>query len=90
MWICHRGSFFLAFVSFFVTAFAVLAFAQADGRQLCQSRCSTCHSADVVKRHKNYSVDKWMQTIDRMKNAGLQITADEQKAIAEYLSANIK
>ncbi len=90
MSICRRGSFSLVFVSFFIMAFAALSFAEADGKQLWQSKCSTCHSPNLVKRHKNYPVADWMKTIDRMKSAGLQITDGEQKAVAEYLNANIK
>ena len=87
---CRRGSFFLVFVSFFIMAFAALSFADMDGKQLWQTKCSTCHSPNLVKRHKNYPVNDWIQTIDRMKSAGLQITPDEQKAVAEYLHNNIK
>ncbi|MBQ3033497.1 MAG: cytochrome c [Deferribacterales bacterium] len=73
-----------------VMGFASVSFADNDGKDLWQSMCSGCHSPNLVKRHKNYSVNDWMKVIDRMKSAGLKISADQQKAIAQYLNQNIK
>lgn len=90
MLICRQGSFFLVFVSFLLVGFVSFSFAETNNSELWKSKCSSCHSPNLVKRYKNYSVNDWMQIIDRMKSAGLKITTEEQKSVASYLSENIK
>ncbi len=90
MLICHRGSFFLVFVSVIILTFSSISFAELNGKQVFKSKCSMCHSLNLVDSHKNFSVNYWITLIDRMKSLGLKITKEEQLAVATYLSKNIK
>lgn len=85
---CRRGSFSLVFASIigFLAVTGLAAFAAADAASLAQTKCTRCHSYAIVQAKKGASEKDWMMTIDKMKNAGLSITPEEQMAIAKYLA----
>lgn len=89
---CPRGSFSLVFASIvgFLALTVMTACAQStDAASIAQAKCTRCHSYAIVKSkiaNQHPSEKDWMMTIDKMKNAGLQISAEEQAAVAKYLS----
>lgn len=89
---CPRGNFSLVFASIigFIAMTVMAASAQSiNAASVTQSKCTRCHSYAIVKSkiaNQHPSENDWMMTIDKMKNAGLQITAEEQAAVAKYLS----
>lgn len=91
MLICRLGNFFLVFVSVLILlCFSQNVFAELNGKKIWQSKCSFCHSPNLVNKHKNYSVKDWSMLVDRMKSAGLKITLEEQKAVSSYLYEKVK
>lgn len=89
---CPRGSFSLVFASIvgFIAMSVMSVSAQSiDAASVAKSKCTRCHSYAIVttKIAKQHPTEKdWMMTVDKMKNDGLQITAEEQAAVAKYLS----
>jgi hypothetical protein len=53
---------------------------------LINKKCTTCHTTERID---NAGGDQayWNETMERMKNYGTKLTADEEKQIMDYLSA---
>jgi cytochrome c5 len=66
---------------------ATAAPATADGAQLLDQRCSTCHSADRPKSVRKTAAE-WEQTVTLMMQHGAQLTAAEKKVLVDYLATN--
>ncbi len=61
----------------------------ASGEQLAQTKCTMCHTYDRVEQAKKDEAG-WNETMDRMVDHGLVVTAEEKAAILEYLVAGDK
>lgn len=92
----RRVKFSLVFASIIgMFAMTSVAFAQTkikikmSPEQLAQNKCSRCHSYALLQAKAGSSAKEWLVLIDKMKNAGLVITSEEQGTIANYL-ANTK
>lgn len=60
----------------------------ADGEQLVRSRCTVCHNSDRIDRElASKSPAQWEQTVERMRNRGAKLNAQEKKAVLEFLTA---
>lgn len=72
-------------------AFALAGHAQSlpegPGKAELQRTCSTCHSITVVTARR-LSNSGWQSVIDNMITRGAQMTPEEEKQIASYLTAN--
>jgi cytochrome c5 len=67
-----------------------IAFKDGPGAQAFQGNCGTCHSLDYVVLNSPF-LDRagWDASVKKMVNAfGAPISADDQKAITDYLAAN--
>lgn len=54
------------------------------GHPLIEQKCGTCHSAEIVYRHR-YPEERWRQVIHGMKAVGLKLTAGEEEEILRIL-----
>ena len=67
-----------------------IAFKDGPGLQAFQANCGTCHSLDYIVLNSPF-LDRagWDTSVKKMVNAfGAPISADDQKAITDYLAAN--
>ena len=61
---------------------------EADGEQLLRSRCTVCHDSSRIERGLvSKSPAQWEQTIERMRNRGAKLNAQEKKAVLDFLTA---
>lgn len=60
--------------------------AALDGKALFEGRCSKCHGIDKATSKKK-TADEWKGTVERMVGKGAELSADEQKAVIDYLAA---
>jgi cytochrome c5 len=58
-----------------------------DGLVLAQTRCLTCHSADLITQQR-LSIDGWSREIDKMVGWGASISSAEKPVIVGYLAAH--
>jgi len=58
-----------------------------NGADIVQSRCSLCHGVDRVVAVKRTPA-QWTSILNRMVYYGAPITADQQKAVFDYLNKN--
>jgi hypothetical protein len=56
----------------------------SGGRLVLDKNCTTCHDLDRVQS-LNLSKIGWQGVVDRMKNRGLEISADDTSALLDYL-----
>lgn len=56
-----------------------------DGATLLDARCSSCHSADVVKSQKQ-TREQWAQTVGGMVRRGAKLSEAEQATLVEFLA----
>lgn len=86
---CRRGNFSLVFASIigFIGLSSIVACAADVGQQI-QSTCTRCHSYALVKAKIQTGPTErdWSMTIDKMKNAGLVISPEQQASFAKYLA----
>lgn len=61
--------------------------ATIDAANLLATRCSTCHSADVVKQERA-SQAQWERVVTDMMQRGTQLSDAEKQALVSYLAAN--
>jgi len=59
--------------------------AAATGESLLQTRCTVCHSLDVVTR-KTESLDEWRGIVANMVSRGANLSAVEQSVLVDYLA----
>jgi mono/diheme cytochrome c family protein len=67
-----------------------IAFKEGAGMQAFQANCGTCHSLDYAVLNSPF-LDRagWDASVKKMVNAfGAPISADDQKAITDYLAQN--
>ena len=67
-----------------------IAFKEGPGLQAFQGNCGTCHSLDYAILNSPF-LDRagWDASVKKMVNAfGAPISADDQKAITDYLAQN--
>lgn len=60
-----------------------------DGKGLAQERCTACHSFTRIENAKK-SPQEWAATVQRMVGKGAKLSADEETAVVDYLSATYK
>jgi cytochrome c5 len=58
-----------------------------DGKQLVETRCGLCHDLERVAAVKRRKAD-WPVIVANMVEQGAPVTADETRAINDYLAAN--
>jgi cytochrome c5 len=58
-----------------------------DGRQLVETRCGLCHDLERVVTAQRRKAD-WPVIVANMVEQGAPVTADESRAISDYLAAN--
>jgi cytochrome c5 len=58
-----------------------------DGKQLVETRCGLCHDLERVAAVKRRKAD-WPVIVANMAEQGAPVTADESRAISDYLAAN--
>ena len=58
-----------------------------DGKQLVETRCGLCHDLERVVTAPRRKAD-WSVIVAHMVEQGAPVTADEAKAISNYLAAN--
>ena len=58
----------------------------AQAEALVLSRCSVCHSADLITQQR-LSAERWQAIVEKMKHWGADISKDEAGILARYLSA---
>ncbi|MDO9631089.1 MAG: hypothetical protein Q7I92_04215 [Humidesulfovibrio sp.] len=64
-----------------------LVFADAGASKLAAARCSGCHPTDrICARLGVRTAEVWAQTVQRMVSNGANLTENEVKTVAEYLS----
>jgi len=56
------------------------------GEGLLVARCAVCHSQDLVSQQR-LPRDRWLATIDKMKQWGAEISEEEADLLVRYLSA---
>jgi cytochrome c5 len=56
-----------------------------DGKALAADRCTACHSFTRIETAKK-TADEWTKNVQKMVSKGAVLTADEQKAVINYLS----
>jgi cytochrome c5 len=56
------------------------------GKELVETKCSICHTIERTISIRRTS-EEWNHALDEMAKVGLQITADERRAILTYLNA---
>ncbi|MGA2393451.1 MAG: hypothetical protein ABSH03_08900 [Candidatus Lustribacter sp.] len=66
---------------------APVTLAPGNGADVVQTRCSLCHGVDRVVTVKRTPA-QWTAILNRMVYYGAPITADQQKAVFDYLSKN--
>lgn len=59
--------------------------ADSPGADLVEQRCTMCHTLDRVEA-ADYDRAGWTETVGRMKQNGLVITAEEEKTVIDYLT----
>jgi cytochrome c5 len=58
-----------------------------DGKQLVETRCGLCHDLERVVAVKRRKAD-WSVIVANMVEQGAPVTADETRAISDYLTTN--
>ena len=58
-----------------------------DGKQLVETRCGLCHDLERVTTAPRRKTD-WPVIVANMAEQGAPVTADETKAISNYLATN--
>jgi cytochrome c-type biogenesis protein CcmH/NrfF len=58
-----------------------------DGATLVQERCSVCHPLGRVES-ASHTAAEWKTIVNTMISRGAQLTAQEETAVINYLSAN--
>ena len=59
-----------------------------NGKAVVEAKCAMCHDIDRVARARFTPAD-WQTTLNRMKDYGAELTADEWRVVTDYLSANL-
>jgi mono/diheme cytochrome c family protein len=60
---------------------------RGEGKQLVETRCGLCHDLERVVTAKRRKAD-WPVIVANMVEQGAPVTADETRAISDYLAAN--
>lgn len=58
----------------------------SDGKELYETKCSSCHSLDTVDNASYQTADQWRDVVDRMKDMSSTISDDDAEKITEYLA----
>lgn len=58
---------------------------QPSGQELLTDRCTGCHSLDQV-RDQQLTREEWVDVIEWMKTYGVELTAEEQEILVDYLA----
>lgn len=72
-----------------LTGVAVAAEKAPAGAELLEKRCSVCHPSARPKGAKKNAA-QWDATVTRMVGKGAKLTADEKKALVDYLAKTYK
>ena len=56
------------------------------GADLAHAKCQGCHSLDVVTNSAGIARPMWEGVMEEMKVFGMQVTADEDRALTDYLA----
>jgi hypothetical protein len=56
-----------------------------DRDSLINSRCGRCHSVELLKQTRQTRAE-WENTLARMENMGVNLSADEKIVLIEYLT----
>lgn len=62
---------------------------EINAKDLLEKRCSVCHPASRPKAAKK-TPEQWEATVSRMMAKGAKLSADEKKALVEYLAKTYK
>jgi hypothetical protein len=65
------------------TKFATLP--AGKGRTVVESRCYTCHSADLLVQ-QHLTQKQWTATVEKMTRWGAAVTGDEKPVVIDYLT----
>jgi len=61
-------------------------FRPGDGMEMANSRCLSCHSADMVLYQPSLTLDEWTAEINKMRTVyGAAVEAAQVEALARYL-----
>lgn len=60
--------------------------ASNDSQALYESKCSTCHSLDVIDQAGYSTSEEWGSVVNRMKDMTSTISDDDANKITEYLA----
>lgn len=76
-------------MSVFLAVLAAYSWADAaDGEELVRTRCTVCHGSGRIDRGlDSKSPGQWEQTVERMRNRGAKLNAQEKKAVLDFLTA---
>jgi cytochrome c5 len=59
--------------------------AAAAGARVLQTRCTSCHSVDLIEQQR-LDAAGWSREADKMTGWGAVLTADEKTALVDYLA----
>lgn len=76
-------------IGFAGISFAADKGANINGADLLEKRCSVCHPSARPKSAKK-TADQWASTVSRMMGKGAKLSADEKKALIDYLAKTYK
>jgi competence protein ComEA len=62
-------------------------FPDGPGKETTLQICGNCHAPDVIMGHRQ-GRDEWTSTIQKMIESGAEGTADQFKAVLDYLTKN--
>ena len=60
---------------------------KANGQDLVQRVCNSCHSVDLIASHRQ-NRDEWTGTVQRMAQHGASATDEQFNQIVDYLTNN--
>lgn len=66
-----------------------IVYAEPDGANLLEERCSVCHPSSRPKS-KQKTPEQWEATVTRMMGKGAQLSEEEKAALLDFLSKTFK
>jgi hypothetical protein len=66
-----------------------IVYAEGDGANLLEERCSVCHPSSRPKS-KQKTPEQWEATVNRMMSKGARLSDDEKPILINFLSDNYK
>lgn len=66
-----------------------IVYAEADGANLLEERCSVCHPSSRPKS-KQKTPEQWETTVNRMMGKGAKLSEEERVLLLDFLSKTYK